>query len=216
MTGGRGVRAPVKRSRKRSFRKKKLRRIIVVAVLAALLIALGVYYMTGYRQHMLYRQYPLRYEEQITGYAEQFQLEPWHVAAVIRCESSFNPQATSSVGARGLMQIMPETGEWIAHKLDEDATYTDDSLYEPEVSIRYGCWYLNWLMKRYSGERMVATAAYHAGHGTVDKWLSDPEISPDGATLARIPYDSTSTYVRRVLNACEKYQALYPFDDEAA
>ena len=206
----------MRRSRRRSFQRKRLKRIIIAALLAALLAVLGFLYITAYQERMLYEQYPLRYEEQLTSYARMFQLEPWHVAAVVRCESSFNPQATSNAGARGLMQIMPETGKWIAHKLDEDATYTDESLYAPDVSLRYGCWYLNWLMKRYSGDRTVATAAYHAGHGTVDKWLQDPEVSKDGLTLSVIPYDSTSTYIRRVLNACEKYQELYDFSDEAA
>lgn len=206
----------MKRSRKRSFRRKRPFGILIALLLAALLIALGIFYMTEYQEHLLYQQYPLRYEDEITEYAHLFDLEPWHVSAVVRCESSFNPQATSSVGARGLMQIMPETGEWIAHKLDEDATYTDDSLYEPDVSLRYGCWYLNWLMKRYSGDRTLATAAYHAGHGKVDQWLKDPEVSPDGTTLSVIPYASTSTYVRRVMTACEKYQELYDFDQKAS
>ena len=211
MSRGSG-RTAVRRSKKRSFRRKKPTGIIVCVLLSALLIVLGVLYMTAYQERMLYEQYPLHYEEQITAYARTFQLDPWHVAAVVRCESSFNPQATSSVGARGLMQIMPETGKWIAHKLDEDDTYTDDSLYTPDVSLRYGCWYLNWLMKRYSGDRTLVTAAYHAGHGTVDKWLQDPEVSQDGTSLSVIPYDSTSTYTKRVLNACEKYRELYKFD----
>lgn len=216
MMGGGSARAEMKRSGKRSFRKKRPTRRIAVVLLAALLTVLSVFYITVYRQRMTYRQYPLKYEDLIIHYAKTFDLEPWHVAAVVRCESGFNPQATSSVGARGLMQIMPDTGRWIAGKLDEEEAYTDDGLYEPEVNLRYGCWYLSWLMKRYSGDRTLATAAYHAGHGNVDRWLSDPEVSKDGTTLSVIPYDSTSTYTKRVLNACEKYQELYDFDEEAA
>lgn len=109
------------------------------------------------------------------------------------------------------MQIMPSTGEWLAGKFDEEDVYTDDSLYVPETNLKYGCWYLNWLMQRYGGDRTLVTAAYHAGHGTVDGWLNDPAVSLDGKTLNTIPYSSTNTYVERVLRACEKYQELYDF-----
>ena len=207
-----GSRTAVRRSKKRSFRKgMSPKKRLTAVVLSILLLAAGIYYISWHRTQMQYMQYPLRYEELIVARAEEFGLEPWHVAAVIRCESSFRETATSNVGARGLMQIMPDTGAWLAGKFDEEDVYTDDSLYTPEVNIKYGCWFLQWLMARYDGDRTLATAAYHAGHGTVDKWLADPEISPDGKTIPEIPYDSTRTYVSRVLNACEKYQELYDF-----
>lgn len=206
----------MKRSKKRSYRRRSHKKWLATALLLALMIAVGIFYATDYQKRLLYEQYPLRYEQEIRVNARQFGLEAWHVAAVVRCESSFDVKATSSVGARGLMQIMPDTGKWIAHKLDEDDIYTDDRLYEPFTNLRYGCWYLNWLMKRFSGDRTLVTAAYHAGHGKVDEWLKNPEYSPDGTTLALIPYDSTRAYVKRVLNACEKYQELYDFDEEAA
>ena len=105
------------RSRRRAFRKKSpVRRIAIIAVAAALLIALSVYYVAQYRRRLVYAQYPLSYKDMIVRMADEYGLDPWHVAAVIRCESSFNAGATSSVGARGLMQIMPETGQWIAGK----------------------------------------------------------------------------------------------------
>lgn len=212
--------AYVKRSKKRSLRRRnRLPGILIVILLAAILIAAGVYYAGKYREHMNYVQYPLRYEELIVANAAEFGLEPWHVAAVVRCESSFRETATSEVGARGLMQIMPDTGEWLAGKFDEEAGYTADLLYQPEINLKYGCWYLKWLMNRYEGNRTVVTAAYHAGHGTVDKWLEDTAISSDGKTLSTIPYSSTATYVERVLKACEKYRELYDFsgaDEDAA
>ena len=204
-------RTMVRRSKKRSRRKSLLKKWLITGILAAALIAAGVYYLTWHQTQMQYAQYPLRYEELIVAHAEAFDLEPWHVAAVIRCESSFRETATSNVGARGLMQLMPDTGAWIAGKFDEEDVYTDDSLYTPELNIKYGCWFLQWLMTRYDGDRTLVTAAYHAGHGTVDKWLADPEISPDGKTLPEIPYESTRLYVGRVLKACEKYQELYDF-----
>lgn len=187
--------------------------MVIAALLAVVLLVAGIYYVVQYRRDMVYAQYPLKYEELIVSTAREFDLEPWHIAAVVRCESSFRERATSNVGARGLMQIMPDTGKWLAGKFGEEDTYTDDDLYDPAINLKYGAWYLKWLMDRYHGDRTLATAAYHAGQGTVDKWLANPEVSADGQTLSRIPYDSTGTYVRRVTTACEKYQELYDFGE---
>ena len=203
------------RSQRRSLQKKKnAGRVAAVAVIALLIIALGVYYIVQYRRHLVYAQYPLRYKDLIVRAADEFELEPWHVAAVVRCESSFDPNATSNVGARGLMQIMPDTGEWLAGKFKEAENFNPDSLYEPETNLKYGCWYLNWLMGRYNRDIVLVTSAYHAGHGTVDKWLADGAVSPDGQTIQpdAIPYSSTQTYVSRVLRAYEKYEELYDYE----
>jgi len=214
------VNSGMKRSRRRSFRRRNpLPKALIAAVLCAALLAAGAYYIGVHQKQLAYAQYPLRYEELIRENAERFGLEPWHVAAVIRCESSFRATATSNVGAMGLMQIMPDTGLWLAGKFDEEESFSDAMLYEPEVNIRYGCWFLQWLMNRYEGDRTLATAAFHAGHRTVDEWLEDPEVSPDGKTLEHIPYSTTRTYVERVLEACEIYQELYDFavsDEDAA
>lgn len=204
----------MKRSRRRSYRRvSHLPKAVLAAVLAAVLIAVGVYYIVKHQRAMEYAKYPLRHRELIEENAERFGLEPWHVAAVVRCESSFRETATSSVGAMGLMQIMPETGLWLAGKFDEEEIFTEEMLYQPEVNLKYGCWFLQWLMGRYEGDRTLATAAFHAGHRTVDEWLEDPSVSPDGKTLKNIPYSSTDTYVGRVLTACEKYRELYDFSD---
>lgn len=210
----------MKRSKRRSYRRKNpLPKLLAALMLAVVLIAAGICYVGVHQKHLAYAQYPLRYEALIVENAERFGLEPWHVAAVVRCESSFVPTAVSNVGAMGLMQIMPDTGEWLAGKFDEEETFSSELLYEPEINLKYGCWFLQWLMDRYEGDRTLATAAFHAGHRTVDEWLEDPAVSPDGKTLQNIPYSSTNTYVERVLKACEKYQELYDFavsDEDAA
>ncbi len=205
---------PSKKSlKRRRRRRRRAAKWLTALLLVILLTAIGIYYTGQYLRDQEYLRYPLRHEELIVLNADEFSLEPWHVAAVVRCESSFREGATSEAGARGLMQIMPDTGKWISGKFDEKSIYNDDMLYQPETNLKYGCWYLRWLMERYSQDRTLATAAYHAGHGTVDKWLANPEISPDGKTLANIPYASTRTYVERVLTACEKYQELYDFEE---
>ncbi len=206
---------PMPRSQRRTFRKKPpVRRIVVIAVTAALIVALSAYYVVRYRRDLVYRQYPLSYKDLIVRMADEYNLEPWHIAAVIRCESSFNAKATSGVGARGLMQIMPETGQWLAGKFGEDDGFDPETLYNPETNVKYGCWYLSWLMKRYNRSVPLATMAYHAGHGTVDKWLADRDISADGLTIDpdKIPYESTAKYLTRVLKAYEKYEELYDYE----
>ena len=91
-------------------------------------------------------QHPLYYADTITAYADAQELDPALVAAVILCESSYDPKAESRLGARGLMQLMPDTAEWVAHKLGEDgADYSFDNLYDPQTNIRFGTWYLGYL-----------------------------------------------------------------------
>lgn len=151
--------------------------------------------------------YPVEYVDEILAAAGENSIPPAYIAAVIMAESSYNPTAVSSVGAQGLMQIMPETGQWISKKVDDE--YYDGRMFDPAANIKYGSWYLGWLMERYGGDMRCATAAYHAGQGTVDKWLADPAYSADGETLAVIAYDSTSTYVDRIMKYYEYYAEAY-------
>ncbi|MDO4573471.1 MAG: lytic transglycosylase domain-containing protein, partial [Clostridia bacterium] len=125
------------------------------------------------------------------------------------CESSNDPDALSSAGAVGLMQIMPDTGAWIAHKLDMDASYTEALLYDPETNIRFACWYLRFLSDRFDGRRMEIIAAYNAGHGSVEGWLEDPAYS-DAGLLTAIPFPETARYYEKVCLAYENYVRLYP------
>lgn len=180
---------------------------VILLVLALACVAL--YYAFVYPRMIDEATYPLLYTEEISAYASEYGLEPARVAAVIFCESSFRPEAVSSVGARGLMQIMPETGEWIAEKLGEQATYTHDLLFDPDLNIRYGCWFLNYLQNRFGGDLVKETAAYHAGGTRVSEWLDNEEYSPDGVTLAYIPFDSTRKYVDKVQIVLEKYKERF-------
>jgi len=206
-------RAPSRRRTRRSFRKKKQapKWIALSVVLLTLLALIASYFVTGYQRDLLYAKYPLRYKEKIIAWAQEYNLDPWHLAAVIRCESSFDEHALSNVGARGLMQIMPETGRWLAGKFDEEDEFTEDSLYDADTNLKYGCWYLRWLMDKFGGDLVTVSAAYHAGHKQVQSWLNSTAYSDDGLTLARIPFDSTNTYVGRITAACQHYQELYDF-----
>lgn len=195
-----------KRKRKKR-RQRALARIATVAALALAIVGAVIWIAFDRAPQTVIRHYPMEYESTIRLCARLNDIPPAYVASVILAESSYDPRAVSSVNAQGLMQLLPSTGEWIASKLGE--TYVEGCLFDPETNLRYGCWYLGFLMARYHGDMRLASSAYHAGQGTVDKWLSNPEYSPDGVSLAVIPYDTTSTYVQRVLKYYEKYAELY-------
>lgn len=148
---------------------------------------------------------PNQYDAYVQQYSKEYNLDENLVYAVIKAESNFNPDAESRVGAMGLMQIMPETFEWLQNYADGYVQYDTLSLFEPEINIKYGCIFLQFLLERYSSES-TAVAAYNAGFGAVDRWLLDSEYSTDGETLYYIPYPETSAYVEKVENAKYYYE----------
>lgn len=199
--------------RKPTRKKRQSPMSAVLAVLFAL-AAMCAIVLAIYRiEFTKVAAYPVLYTDEIKSAAYENSIPAPYIAAVIMAESSYDPEAVSPVGAQGLMQIMPDTGEWIAGKFGDE--FSPETLLEPDTSIRYGAWYLGFLMERYSGDMRCATAAYHAGQGTVDGWLNDPAYSSDGVTLDNIGYESTDTYVNRVLKYYDYYTEAYEkIDDE--
>ena len=161
-------------------------------------------------QRAIDEQYPLMYRDSITAIASEYNLAPSLIASVIMNESSFRPAVESSVGARGLMQVMPDTAEWIAHKLHMD-DYRLDKLYDPDTNIRFGCWYLNYLSTLFNGDPLCVICAYHAGQGEISSWLSNPAYSSDGLTLNpdSLPEGPTKLYAGRVTRDYGIYKAKY-------
>lgn len=190
-------------------RKKKTRflNVVIASLVGALAMALLLFGLFRILKGDRLLNYPVLYRDEIIRAAGENGVSPAYVAAVAMTESSYRPDAVSSVGARGLMQVMPETGKWIAGKFGE--AFTEDSLFVPEVNLRYGAWYLGWLLKRYDGDMRCASAAYTAGFGNVDSWLKDPACSDDGKTLKRMGFSSTETYVNRVLMYYDYYAKQY-------
>ena len=185
----------------------KLVKAATAAVLILGICAMGLWLLLDRRPEPVIERYPVEYQAYIRARAEENNIPPAYVAAVILAESSYNPAAVSSADARGLMQLLPSTGEWIAGKFDE--AFSEEMLFDPETNIKYGCWYLGFLMDRYGGDMRCSSSAYHAGQGNVDKWLENPEYSADGIHLDVIPYESTDTYVNRILKYYEKYEEIY-------
>ncbi len=180
-------------------------RLVVVLAVALLFGAAGAYFLrNAYDRYA----YPLEYQELVAFYARERELPPSLVYAVICCESGFDPEAQSNVGAKGLMQLVDETFEW-AQMRDGIRDYEDPArLYEPEMNIRYGTLVLRLLLDEF-GSTENAVAAYHAGWGNVKGWLADNAYSPDGRTLSLIPFGDTRAYVKKVLHTQKKYQELY-------
>ena len=150
--------------------------------------------------------YPRQYVGLVEENAELFDIDESLLYALIKTESGFDKTAVSSVGAKGLTQITPDTFSWLQTKTGEE--YDEDALFEPEISVYYGAYFLDMLLEEF-GNTETALAAYHAGRGKVNQWLSDPRISPDGETLENIPYEDTAGYVKRVMKNTEKYKNIY-------
>ena len=196
--------------RKRRNKARKRGRFIRAAIIIVLVLALiGIVLMLSSEETIeeTVVLYSMEYSELIRENAQRFGIDPAYAASIVLAESSYDPNAVSSVNAQGLMQIMPDTGKWIAGKFKEE--YVDGCLFDPATNIRYGCWYLGFLVDRYDGDLTCSTAAYHSGQGTVDKWLKDPAYSADGKTLSVIAGTNADTYVNRVLKYYEKYTELY-------
>ncbi|MCH3943534.1 MAG: lytic transglycosylase domain-containing protein [Atopobiaceae bacterium] len=152
--------------------------------------------------------YPVRYDQQIDDSAARHGVDPYLVCAVIKCESDWNASASSSAGAVGLMQLMPDTAdEVLSLGLVNGKAYPSSDLTDASVNIEYGCAYLAYL-QRQLGSTDEVIAAYNAGIGKVESWTSGSSSSTDLSTL--IEYPETKAYLARVKQALANYQALYP------
>lgn len=150
--------------------------------------------------------YPLRYEDEITASAATHGVDPYLVAAVIRSESSWDPEASSHQGARGLMQLMPETAQdMVAKGLVDGKRYSYENLKDPAINIEYGCAYLSYLLTYFNGATDRAIAAYNAGMGNVDGWAKQDKLLHNAIT-----FPETQAYLVRVNMAKARYQELYP------
>ncbi len=150
--------------------------------------------------------YPLSYSQLVESNATEYGIDESLLYSLIETESGFDKNAVSSVGARGLTQILPETFQWLQTKTGE--SFTDDALFDPEISVKYGAYLLNILENEF-GNTETAVAAYHAGIGKVHQWLENPEYSDDGVTLKHIPYDDTRAYVDKIMRTRDIYVKLY-------
>jgi soluble lytic murein transglycosylase len=167
--------------------------LLIVAVAASFL-----YLRSGEPDWFQRMRYPLEYEQIVRGHARNYELDPALLAAVIYQESKFRANAKSDAGAIGLMQLQPETARGIAIRTGGSLFQTSD-LYNPEINVRYGSWYLRHLLNKYSDEK-TALAAYNAGQSNVDEWR---------AAGKGIQFSETQAYVDRVEKLKDVYRDAY-------
>jgi len=177
------------------------RRLLALLVLWALLVLPAV-------RSAIFRYYPYRHRTDIARLASQYQFDPYLIAAVVHTESKFVAGATSQRGARGLMQVMPETGRWAASNLGLEK-YEDDRLYDPPTNLLIGTWYLAELRREFEGDMILALAAYNGGRRNVKDWLASNQWNGEHQNLNQIPFRETRDFVQRVLIDYRRYVWLY-------
>ena len=152
-----------------------------------------------------YTLYPIPYQDTIRAWSHQRELNPILVTSLMRQESRFQPSIQSIVGATGLMQIMPATGQWIADQLSIDGY----DLTDPQDSIKLGTWYLGYTHDEYANNSMLAVASYNAGPGNVAKWVDKFGTQDLDRFVAQIPFPETQGYVTSVFENYWNYLQLY-------
>ena len=193
-----------RRGRARGQRRRALAFLLVAFAGALVLLALKPWADKAVKELRL----PLRHEDIIRQQAAEKGLDPSLIAGVIYVESHFRDQ-TSHAGAKGLMQLMPQTADYIARK-SGGTRFVQGDLATPQINIAYGSWYLRYLLSKYDGDEVRALAAYNAGEGKVDQWWRDAAARGERFTAAgHIPFPETRDYVARVLDARERYRRQY-------
>ena len=197
------------RRRPRGRSAKVKRRRLGLALLVVVLAALAVLSLKPWADKAVQEiTLPLRHEDVIRQQARDKNLDPALIAGVIYVESRFRDQ-TSHAGATGLMQLMPETADYIARK-SGGTEFVRGDLADPQINIAYGSWYLRYLLEHYHGNVPLALAAYNAGEGKVDEWWREAANRGENFRVAdHIPFPETREYVGKVLDARRDYRRKY-------
>jgi len=183
----------------------KVRKLKHIRLLVAVLL---IYAAVLNIPNLLKLLYPIEHKEIIIKYGQMHKVDPLLLAALIKTESNFEPRAESRKGAKGLMQITPSTGEWIAKTIGVN-DFNEDMLFDPETNIMLGSWYIEHLTNYYKGSFELVFAAYNGGRGNVDKWLKDKNLSSDGITLDTIPFSETKNYLEKLRKNYNIYKIIY-------
>src|SRR3954462_5881674 len=185
-------------------RRRRQRLVLGLVALVGLVFLIGLNPLKHAVQEITL---PLRHEDIIRQQSQKKGLDPALVAAVIYQESKFSDR-TSIAGARGLMQITPDTARFIA-KQSGGIRFTLQDLGTPQINIAYGTWYLRWLLDRYDERQALAIAAYNAGFGHVDEWVRQAGGADQFDPKTDIPYPETRNYVQQVLQRRKDYARRY-------
>jgi soluble lytic murein transglycosylase len=193
------------RAHRRQFRRRRaffLASVMIAAAIAAVVMA--PWADKAVQELAL----PLRHEDIIRQQSARKSLDPTLVAGVIYVESHFVDR-TSHAGAKGLMQLMPQTADYIARK-SGGTRFQQGDLATPQINIAYGTWYLRYLLDKYHGNEVLSLAAYNAGEGKVDEWWRAAAARGETFSVAQhIPFAETRSYVTKVLDAKREYRRQY-------
>ena len=198
---------PAPARRRAASRARSRRRALLGIVLVALGVVAVVSLMPRAKDAVQELTLPLRHEDIIVQQAREKRVPADLIAGVIYAESRFS-DATSHVGARGLMQITPDTAEAIATRTG-GVNFRQEDLSDPQINISYGTWYLRNLLDHYGENVVLALAAYNAGQGNVDKWIAEARGKGEQLTIDAIPFAETRGYVSSVLEARADYRKKY-------
>ena len=179
--------------------------IIILIVLGAMLVSLAANLIISAVQK---NAHPVRYESYVEVYSSQYNVPEYVIYAIINTESGFNASLESPTGERGLMQMSPELFELISSEQHLDEKIDADALFDPEISIRYGVYYLRYLFNEFQSWS-AAIAAYDAGESAVKEWLDNIKYSSDRKNLTSIPEKETAAYVKKVNGAISYYKTTY-------
>ena len=192
---------------------KRCSKIVSVLVLTFLTI----FSLISLNEYFMKRLYPTKYDYFIEKFSKKYKVRKTLIYAVIKTESDFDKNAKSKSNALGIMQITGETFGWLLdfearnsknNKIKKYKKLKIDDLFDPEINIEYGTYFISILLSKYKDEK-TALAAYNAGMGRVDYWLKNKSFSEDGITLIKIPFKETEDYVQKVFKSEEVYKNLY-------
>lgn len=181
--------------RRRRRRTNKIRKLVNLILIISFLIGI------------ILIKYPPAYKEEIVRSSKEFGVDPFLIASIINVESKYDKMAKSNKDAMGLMQIRETTGDWASREIGLE--FSKEDLYRPDINIRLGSWYINKLFEEFDGNLDLVLAAYNAGSGNVNKWLSEKDYCSDGQVLDKIPFRETEDYLTRVKSNYKVYTRLY-------
>jgi soluble lytic murein transglycosylase len=194
-----------KAARRRSAARRRRALFAVVAIAGAIVAAILT--LPLFQKAVTEFNLPLQHEDIIRQQAADKHLDPALIAAVIYTETKFDPRP-SSAGAQGLMQIMPQTAEFLARRSGA-TTFTPADLATPQVNIAYGSYYLRYLLDEYRGRIIPALAAYNGGESNASRWAAEAHAHGHPLRIGDIPFPETRAYVQKVLSKQREYRHTY-------
>ena len=179
---------------------KKFIQPIIIVFIFAIIISVSTENAKSFLIKLIYK---IGYSEYVEEFAEKYNVEKELIYAIIKVESNFDENAVSKSNAKGLMQIMTATAQEIADKYG--INLTEENITDPKINIEIGTIYISQLLEKYNNKQ-VALAAYNAGQGNVNKWITQETIKSDGSDIENIPFPETNMYVRKVMRDYNIYK----------